>query len=81
MSSNGDIFPCCYLGFSPKKYDANIHYGNSQLKYLMKNVENNAITHGLEKAVSWFSLVQESWRKETVKQGRLYRCDMYCGKN
>ena len=81
MSSNGDIFPCCWLGFSPTKYDGDLHHGNSQLKKLMGNVKNNAITHGLDKAVNWFSLVQDTWRKKTIKEGRLYRCDMYCGKN
>jgi len=81
MSSTGDIFPCCYLGFSPGKYDDALYHGNEQLKQLMNNAENNGVTHGLEKAVTWFSLVQDSWRKKTIKEGRLYRCDLHCGKN
>jgi sulfatase maturation enzyme AslB (radical SAM superfamily) len=81
MSSTGDIFPCCWLGFSPGKYDDALYHGNEQLKKLMKKSENNGVTHGLEKAVTWFSLVQESWRKKTIKEGRLYRCDLHCGKN
>ena len=81
MSSNGDIFPCCWLGFAPMKYDEHLHHGNSQLKKLMGDVNNNAITHGLDKAVNWFSLVQDTWRKKTIEEGRLYRCNLYCGKN
>ena len=81
MSSTGDIYPCCWLGFSPGKYDDALYHGNEQLKQLMNNAENNGVTHGLEKAVTWFSLVQDSWRKKTIKEGRLYRCDLHCGKN
>lgn len=81
MSSNGDIYPCCWLGFSPRTYDEELHLGNSQLKSLMKDVRNNAIKYGLPKAIEWFNLVEESWKKKTFDNGKLYRCDMYCGKN
>jgi hypothetical protein len=81
MSSNGDLYPCCWLGFSPKTYDEELYIGNDQLKALMENVQNNAITHGLENAIGWFNLIEESWSKKTFKDGKLYRCDMYCGKN
>ena len=81
MSSNGDIYPCCWLGFSPLTYDEELHSGNDQLKVLMKNVKNNAITHGLETAMEWFNLIEESWKKDSFQSGKLYRCDLYCGKN
>jgi MoaA/NifB/PqqE/SkfB family radical SAM enzyme len=81
MSSNGDIYPCCWLGFAPQTYDEELHVGNSQLKSLMKDVKNNAIKYGLETAMAWFNLVEESWKKNTFESGKLYRCDMYCGKN
>lgn len=81
MSSNGDIFPCCWLGFSPKTYDEKLYYGNRQLKQLIGESKINAISHGLEEVLEWFSLVQDTWQKKTFKEGRLYRCDMYCGKN
>lgn len=81
MSSNGDIYPCCWLGFSPLTYDEELHSGNDQLKVLMKNVKNNAITHGLETAIEWFNLIEESWKKDSFQSGKLYRCDLYCGKN
>lgn len=81
MSSNGDIYPCCWLGFAPQTYDEELHLGNGQLKSLMKDVKNNAIKYGLEKAIEWFNLVKESWNKKTFDSGKLYRCDMYCGKN
>ena len=81
MSSTGDIYPCCWLGFSPSTYDEELHIGNNQLKSLMKTVKNNAVTHGLKTAIEWFNLVEESWKKENFHSGKLYRCDMYCGKN
>ena len=81
MSSNGDVYPCCWLGFSPSTYDEELHAGNGQLKSLMKDVKNNAITHGLETAIEWFNLIEESWKKDSFQSGKLYRCDMYCGKN
>lgn len=81
MSSNGDVYPCCWLGFSPNTYDEELHTGNSQLKLLMKNVQNNAVLHGLATAIEWFNLIEESWKQATFQSGKLYRCDMYCGKN
>lgn len=81
MASNGDIYPCCWLGFHPRTYDEELHLGNSQLKSLMKDSKNNAIKYGLETAMVWFNLVEESWKKNTFESGKLYRCDMYCGKN
>lgn len=80
MSSTGDIFPCCYLGFNPAEYNDDLYHGNRQLKELMTNVQNNAVKHGLEKAVAWFSLIEESWQKQSVQQGRLHRCELHCGK-
>jgi hypothetical protein len=47
----------------------------------MKDVKNNAITNGLQKAIQWFNLIEASWRKDNFKTGKLYRCDLYCGKN
>lgn len=81
MASNGDIYPCCWLGIYPRTYDEELHVGNSQLKSLMKDTKNNAVKYGLEKAIAWFNLVEESWSKNTFESGKLYRCDMYCGKN
>lgn len=81
MASNGDIYPCCWLGIAPRTYDEELHLGNSQLKSLMKDVKNNAIKYGLDTAIAWFNLVEESWKKHTFESGKLYRCDMYCGKN
>ena len=81
MSSTGDIYPCCWLGFSPKTYDDKLYYGNGQLKELMGDVKINAISHGLDTALEWFTRVEDSWRKKDFKSGKLYRCDMYCGKN
>ena len=81
MSSNGDISPCCWLGFSPKTYDENLYHGNKQLKQLIGESKINAVSYGLEEVLKWFSLVQDTWQKKTFKEGRLYRCDLHCGKN
>jgi hypothetical protein len=41
----------------------------------------NAVSYGVEEVLKWFSLVQDTWQKKTFKEGRLYRCDLHCGKN
>jgi MoaA/NifB/PqqE/SkfB family radical SAM enzyme len=81
MASNGDIYPCCWLGFSPKTYDEQLYTGNDQIRALLRNARNNAFEHGLEQSIQWFSLVVESWQKQSFDQGKLYRCDLHCGRN
>jgi sulfatase maturation enzyme AslB (radical SAM superfamily) len=80
VSSTGDVYPCCYLGFSPKTYGhGNYHaVGNSQFRDFV--VENNALDHDLAHCISWFSKIENTWDIPTFEQGRLIICNDVCGK-
>ena len=79
ISSNGEVYPCCYLGFYPRTYDPSLVQGNDQIKELLNGVENNVLVKPLEDCISWFNLVEQSWTKETFQEGRLWRCNHHCG--
>lgn len=74
ITANGEVYPCCFLGFYPKTMH---HPGNQQLKTLV--LENNALEHSLEHCMNWFDSVEESWKKDSIAQGRLYQCVNSCG--
>ena len=74
IASNGEVYPCCWLGYYP--LHSNARPSNVQLKPLIEN--NNALEHGIEKAVSWFNRIEESWDK-TVATGKIYECNRTCG--
>ena len=75
VASNGEVYPCCWLGYYP--LHSNSRPSNAQLKPLIK--ENNALKYGLEHAIAWFNLIEESWDK-TVPTGKIYECNQTCGK-
>jgi sulfatase maturation enzyme AslB (radical SAM superfamily) len=87
VSSVGDVYPCCYMGFSPKTFKnhsfKNHHnwmgWANAQVAELIS--ENNALEHGLEHCMQWFSKVSKSWEKPTYEEGRLSICNQTCGKS
>ena len=73
IAANGEVFPCCWLGFYPQTM---FHRGNEVLKVLAK--ENNALEYGLDRAIEWFNSVEESWSKESIPAGRVYSCVETC---
>lgn len=79
ISSTGDVYPCCFLGFNPKNYGhGNYHQAaNSQFRHWVE--ENNALDHDLEHCIQWFKKIQESWAIEQFEQGRLIICNDVCG--
>ena len=81
ISSVGDVYPCCFLGFNPKTYGhGNYHQAaNAQYKNLIKN--NNALENTLEKCLEWFSEIENSWKIPTFEQGRLVICNDVCGQS
>ena len=75
VQSNGQVYPCCWLGFSP---DHNfVRVGNDQIRAI--SAGNNALDHGLEAAIVWFDTVEKSWGLPSVKDGQLWGCHQTCG--
>lgn len=81
VSSTGEIYPCCFLGFSPKTYGhGNYHQAaNAQLKPMIQ--KNNALEYDLKECIEWFNMVEKSWEIPTFEQGRLVICNDVCGQN
>ena len=73
VAANGEIYPCCWLGFYPKTM---FHRGNDTLKTLVH--ENNALEYDLAHCIEWFNKIEESWQKESIAAGRLYSCVETC---
>jgi MoaA/NifB/PqqE/SkfB family radical SAM enzyme len=79
ISSTGEVYPCCFTGFSPKTYGKGEYHQavNAQLAPLMHN--NNALQHSLKECIAWFTRVEESWNKDSFENGRLVVCNDNCG--
>lgn len=77
VSSEGDVFPCCYVGFPDIKNNAAISYGFKQVKETMFN--NNALKTDLKTCIEWFNKLEESWDKPSYKSGRNFICNITCG--
>lgn len=79
VSANGEVSPCCFLGFYPRTYDEALVTCNGQVKELLADVKNNALEKPLRECIEWFNLVEQSWAKQSFDEGRLWRCNEYCG--
>lgn len=79
IAANGDVSPCCHTGFYPKTYGAGQYYeaANAQLVPLI--TKNNALEYPLDECIKWFRSVENSWKINDYKQGRLVICDDVCG--
>lgn len=78
VTATGEVYPCCWLGFYPKlDFKHTWQIDNVVLKDLIDN--NNALEVGIEGAIGWFNKVEESWNKKAYSEGRLFKCDQYCG--
>jgi MoaA/NifB/PqqE/SkfB family radical SAM enzyme len=79
VSSTGDVYPCCYLGFNPKEYGhGNFHQAaNAQFKDYIG--DNNALKNSFKECIGWFDRVKETWEIPTFEQGRLIICNDVCG--
>jgi len=79
ISANGDIAPCCWIGFYPRTYGHGEYHQavNSQVVKIM--TPNNALEQPIEDCISWFNSVEKSWELPTYTQGRLIACDDECG--
>jgi MoaA/NifB/PqqE/SkfB family radical SAM enzyme len=79
ISSLGDVYPCCFLGFEPNTYGHGIYHeaANKQVQSLIN--QNSALKYGVKNAMQWFNNVENSWSVPTFAQGRLVICNDVCG--
>ena len=75
IASDGNVYPCCWLGFSPQTDDTRLV--NHQMRDFLK--KTNAIEYGIEHAIGWFNHIEESWDKSSVAEGKLAACNEICG--
>lgn len=80
VASNGDVYPCCFLGFSPKTFHKlePWHSINAQVAPLIW--ENNALQYDLEHCMRWFSKITDSWDRPDFSSGLVKTCYDTCGK-
>lgn len=80
IASTGEVYPCCFLGFSPSTYGhGNYHEAaNAQFRPLISN--NNALKYPLADCIAWFTEVEKTWNIDTFEKGRLVICNDVCGK-
>lgn len=78
VTANGEVYPCCWLGFYPKlEYRHPWQRDNMFLQEMISS--NNALQVGLEKSIVWLNKIEESWNKKSYLNGRLFKCDEQCG--
>jgi hypothetical protein len=78
IAATGEIYPCCWLGMYPKlEYQHPWQQDNMFIKDMVNN--NNALDVGIEQSIAWFNAVESSWNKKAYTEGRLFKCDEYCG--
>jgi len=75
IAANGEVYPCCWLGFYPRTNDGNP--SNFQIRQLLP--DNNANDMTIEQAIGWFDRVEETWKLDSVKSGKIYGCNENCG--
>lgn len=74
VSANGDVFPCCFMGFNPRSFGRGTWHQpiNSQINQLQR--ENNALKYPLQHCIEWFDSILEHW----ASSKRLLVCDFHC---
>lgn len=75
IAADGSVYPCCFLGFYPGQMH---HPGNQELKELVQ--ENNALEYSLEHCLAWFDKVEETWKLNSIAEGRTYQCIVTCNR-
>jgi hypothetical protein len=79
VSSTGDVYPCCYLGFEPKTFGRGAWHDAANAQFSHMIGDNNAIKHGLEACMTWFEAIEKTWAIPEFDQGRLVICNQQCG--
>jgi len=75
LAADGTIYPCCFLGFYPATMN---HPGNRELAPLVQ--ENNALEYPLEHCLEWFDRVEQTWKLNSIAEGRTYQCVKTCNR-
>lgn len=75
IAADGSVYPCCFLGFYPGQMH---HPGNQELAAIVK--ENNALQYPLEHCLEWFNQVEETWKLNSIAEGRTYQCVKTCNR-
>ena len=79
VSSTGDVFPCCYMGFNPAEFRNNSDQGYSMEQISRIMSKNNALEYDLATCIEWFDQIEDSWSKDSFEGGRLLTCNQSCG--
>lgn len=79
ISSTGDVYPCCFLGFNPKTYGHGNYHAAANAQFRDFVCKNNALKHSLEHCIEWFDSVEKTWAIPTFETGRLVICNDVCG--
>ena len=77
VTSTGLVFPCCFLGNATESFGRPNMTNLEQVYELIK--DHNALEHGLEGTMAWFTRVEPRWQGRESKE-RLFMCDSNCGK-
>jgi MoaA/NifB/PqqE/SkfB family radical SAM enzyme len=78
ISSTGDVYPCCFLGYHPTTYEKGMNtycgLNNQELEPLVIN--NSALRHSLEECINWFNSITTTWESDPLRM-----CNDACGAN
>ena len=77
VTSTGLVFPCCFLGNATESFGRPYMTNLEQVYQLIK--DHNALEHGLQATMAWFTRVEPKWQGKESKE-RLFMCDSNCGK-
>jgi len=80
ITSTGEVYPCCYLGYSPRTFGNGNYHGPFNKQFRPMIGDNNALETPLADCISWFNKIVESWDAPTFQQGRLVICNDTCGR-
>ena len=79
ISSTGDVYPCCFLGFAPKTFGRGTYFqaAHDQFQHMIQR--NNALNHDLTTCIQWFDKIAQTWNINSLEKGRLLLCNNNCG--
>ena len=81
VTATGEVYPCCWLGFYPKTENLGLSWQFASQQTAAIALNNNAHKVGIEGAILWFNGVEANWSKASYTEGRMLKCDMFCGSN